>query len=788
MRNLKLMKFFYIIFFTITIILNFHSTVFAHQKPLKHVLILNSSDKFVNRSENLIDSLMPILKASPYSLNIHTEYMNIENFKDTEYIKNLYAFYNKKFFCKSFDLVISIDTAALNFLKKYSKSLFPNTPIVFTGVSNVSKDNFNDLPMFTGIVQNEFPLIDETIDISLSLNKHIENIIIPLGCSTPPNTEIKNYIRHIADNYKYKRSLNFLYLDDLTKLQDKSFINKYKNNSILLLLNGFTTSYSNSIFLNNNSILTSDDFFIPVYSIEETFLNYGVLGGKVHSSKFEGTALGNLALKILNGSKPKDFPIINQYSSQYTFDYNMLKKYNIPITSVPKDSLIINLKPKSYNLSKLLIWLFVSFIITLLCILVINLFQKHTARNALIESEKRLRILINAFPDLICLKDGDGHWLEINKSTIKFFNLRNINWKTKTTDQIIDMIPNKYFCQNKLKKYKHFDELALRKKTLLNYQDEFILDNTEKIILDIFKVPIFDSNGDCIGIVTIGHDLTSHIKAEENNKLLNEMLEYQKLRVEFFANISHELKTPLNLILSAVQYVELVQNKNVHLQPQESQKYTDIIKQNSYRLVRIVNNILDITKFDSGYFQIHPENYNIVEMIEDICLYCASYIHSKDLDFIFDTDTEEKIISCDPLIMERIILNLLSNAIKFTNPGGKITVNIYDKDTEIKISVKDTGIGIPENKQDLIFERFVQVDKSFSRSHEGSGVGLSLVKAFIDLHGGSIGVKSKVNCGSEFIITLPITTESSTDVKIYSDVTPYEFRSEKINIEFSDIY
>ncbi|KEI14733.1 histidine kinase [Clostridium novyi B str. NCTC 9691] len=781
MRNLKSNNFFYIIFIAFFISFLYNSNALAHEQPQKRVLIVNSYDKLVRRSEDILDSIMPILKSSPSSLDIDIEYMNTESFNGDEYLKDLYTFYNKKFTNKHFDLIISIDDDAFNFLKKYSKSLFPNTPIVFSGVTNFHQSMLNDLPMFTGITEN--PAIKETIDIALSLNRDLKNVIVLLDNKRSISASLRKSLNSLLPNYKEK--LNFIYLNDTNKLHNKEFKKKYKKNSIVLLLRGFTTTYSKSVFIDNNTFLSPNDFSIPIFSVWETLLDHGIIGGKMLSAKVEGKILGKLALEILKGKKPKDIPIQKQPQSGYIFDYNMFIKYDIPITLAPKHASFINLKSKSYTIPEMFIWLFVIFLITLISFLIISLFEKHHTRNALIASEKRLRILINAFPDLICLKDGNGHWLEVNESTIKFFNLKNFHWKNKTTKDIINTLIHNGTYKDHLEKYNHFDSLALIRKTMVNYQDEFSLSNGEKLVLDIFKVPIFDYNDNLTGMVTIGHDLTAHIKAEENTKLLNEMLEYQKLRVEFFANISHELKTPLNLILSAVQYIELVHNKNFNLH--DFSKYTNIIKQNSYRLVRIVNNLIDITKIDSGYFQIHTENYNIVELVEDICLYCASYINSKNLELIFDTETEEKIISCDALIMERIILNLLSNAIKFTPSGGRITVNIYDKDNEIQISVKDTGIGIPENRQELIFERFIQVDKSLSRNHEGSGVGLSLVKAFVNLHNGNIKVNSKVGYGSEFLITLPVTTNNK-DIKIFSDVTPYEFRSEKINIEFSDIY
>jgi signal transduction histidine kinase len=138
--------------------------------------------------------------------------------------------------------------------------------------------------------------------------------------------------------------------------------------------------------------------------------------------------------------------------------------------------------------------------------------------------------------------------------------------------------------------------------------------------------------------------------------------------------------------------------------------------------------------------------------------------------------------------MERIILNLLSNAVKFTSFGGEIMINIKDCDESICIIIKDTGRGIPENKLNNIFERFIQVDKSLTRDHEGSGIGLSLVKCLVELHGGTISVKSKLNHGTEFLIYLPCKLVNKANEKLSFCDSISENYVEKINIEFSDIY
>lgn len=162
------------------------------------------------------------------------------------------------------------------------------------------------------------------------------------------------------------------------------------------------------------------------------------------------------------------------------------------------------------------------------------------------------------------------------------------------------------------------------------------------------------------------------------------------------------------------------------------------------------------------------------------------YAEEKGITLEFHTNVEEKIINCDPDQIERILLNLLSNSIKFTKPGGKISVFLYDKGGSIVIRVKDTGIGIPEDKQEFIFERFRQVDKSLTRDHEGSGIGLSLVKSLVEMHGGTINVISKEGIGSEFIIEMPVGEDLSYNLE--ESAAAEGVNIERIKVEFSDIY
>lgn len=296
-------------------------------------------------------------------------------------------------------------------------------------------------------------------------------------------------------------------------------------------------------------------------------------------------------------------------------------------------------------------------------------------------------------------------------------------------------------------------------------------------------------NNTAVACLVIGNEFSDMAKvALENKRLLKEIREYDQLKTEFIANISHEFRTPINVILGTLQLFELQNSPLQHLQKGEkAEQYMKVMKQNCYRLVRLTNNLIDITKLESGYTEINLRNHNIVQVIEDITQSVAEYIKSKGLELLFDTDTEEKLMAIDADKLERIMLNLLSNAVKFSRIGGRISVNFQDNNESVRISVKDTGIGIPQDKHFIIFERFRQVDSSLSRSHEGSGIGLSLVKSLVELHGGKITLNSAFVEGAEFIVDLPVKIVADP-ISIPAECESNEDHVHRIMMEFSDIY
>lgn len=325
------------------------------------------------------------------------------------------------------------------------------------------------------------------------------------------------------------------------------------------------------------------------------------------------------------------------------------------------------------------------------------------------------------------------------------------------TELIINNWINKKFKENKFNEF--VEEIKNKGKKKLQYTSDVDGKNT--------VVNIYYLNEYFILIFNMDYDL------EDN-----------KLKLDFFVNISHELRTPVNLISSTIQLIKL-NLKNLSKEDENIiSKYIDIMESNSMRLIRLINNLIDSTKIDSGFVKFTPINADIIKFVEDVCDSVVDYVDFNKMNLIFDTDREEEIVLFDPDIIERILLNLLSNAVKFNKVDGTIYVNLYTKDDEIRITVRDEGIGIPKEKLSSIFKRFEQLQTKNKIEKQGSGIGLYLVKSLVTLHGGNIKVESKVNEGSKFIVTIPKKVLENGEELVIDEK---EKANRKASIEFSDI-
>jgi PAS domain S-box-containing protein len=791
MKNLKVKSIFIICLFIIFCdAFLFRIPAYSESTSKQKILIINSStksntlDSFNNNNWNdeIVYGLESKLKENKLDIDLKVEYMDSNFNTSDEYYVMLYNLYKYKYNKEDFDAVITLSDNAADLMVKYANDLFPNTPIIFSAVDPSKKSTLVNQPLFTGLYKSQD--LKDTIDGALTLHPKAKHFFV----ITTQELDESKMLQDVVSLYGNKVDFTFCTDKDINEV--KKSIKTLSDDTIIFIGLQFYNSFGEPFSVPEITNILFSDCPLPVYATGYSYLNNGVVGGMITSGTKLGESIGIMTTRILNGEKPSDIPAMIDNSHNYVFDYNQLTRFNISLLSLPKNSEIINEPSPTYSISrKVIVGFFIGFISILIAIIIFlltTIYKLNNTKKLLSNSESLLKTIIDSTPDIICFKNPYGEIIEANNSILDLLGTKKNEYKLKTFDQLSDLLT---LPKEELKVCIYYDNECWKHGNV--YRTEEILtsakDNIRKTY-DIIRIPLFYEDGSRRGLVLIGRDITEHKANEQNKKIIAELKYYDKLKMEFFTNLSHELRTPLNVVFSAIQVLEstFIHNNN-NFDQNKINKYTNIMRQNCYRLIRLMNNFLDISKIDSKNYSLELQNADIINLVENIVLSIADYIENKSLSIIFDTEIEEKIIACDPNAIERIMLNLLSNAVKFTPSGGSIYVNIYCQNSDIIISVKDTGIGIPFKKQEAIFERFVQVDKSLSRNKEGSGIGLSLVKSLVELQQGTITLISSPDNGSEFIIKFPSKTLTYTNIPVnHYDLN--KNRAEIIQMEFSDIY
>ena len=640
------------------IIVLFTNIVYAEEivKEKLEVLFISSySLNFISFE----DQVQGIREGLNNNANIKIEYMNSSNI-DLE--ENELRFYdlvkmNLENY-NNYDAIIVGDDEALEFTLKYREDIFKGIPIVFLGIQRT--DLIRKAFEFEGISGvRELESVEENIDLIKKLHSNIENIIFLNDCG-------ENFYPDLVEK---NPQFNFgeLITNELSIDEFRKVISELEENTAIISL--YPNHFKDREWLNTqdiNKMIAELNPNIPVYSILNYSIGTGSIGGKVIKHFEQGRLAGQIVLQLLEGKDEEEVYIGYDLANKHVFDYNVLKNFNIRISSLPDNSEIINNPLNIIKEYKSV------FIIT--CIMFLTLL-----------------LLVVAL-------------------------IKHIQYKNKFEKEIIK----------------------------------------------------------------------AKDKAEEINRL----------KSYFISNISHELKTPINVILCAAQLLESKRVDNYNINNENNT--IDIIKDNSYRLIRLINNIIDVEKGEVDELTLNLKKDNLVSLIEDIVTSVIPYAKRKELNLIFDTEEEEIIMDMDIEKIERIILNLLSNAIKFSNENGNIYIKIMLNNDDVDIVVEDEGIGISKDDIPYIFDKFIQVDNTFNRKNEGSGIGLAIVKSFIEIHNGKIMVESQVGKGTKFIVKLPkiINNEDTTaDSHIYKSSFSEkniidELRSIKCRVkkELSDIY
>ncbi len=383
--------------------------------------------------------------------------------------------------------------------------------------------------------------------------------------------------------------------------------------------------------------------------------------------------------------------------------------------------------------------------------------EMETTQNELIESEKTLKSFIESNPESVCLIDKFGKIIVANTSFIEhFFYSRDLDDQSNIYQKIH---------KNLTKIVKFSIESAISKMDLVRIEME---DETK--IYDLYIQPLFDKNSDVVKLSILAVDITVRkqseaiiIKKNEELKLaIDKANESDQLKSAFLANMSHEIRTPMNGIIGFSQLLLADDLDN-----DEKVECINVIQNSSNQLLSIINDIIDVSKIESGQIIINSSDINVNELLKDVHDLLNDEALKKGLNLTYECQfaLNDSIIKIDGSKIKQILSNLILNAIKFTDHGN-ITFGYKIDHSVVIFYVKDTGIGIASENLEIIFERFRQADGSLSRQYGGTGLGLAICKGFVDKMGGRIWAESVIESGSSFYFSIPLLISTNRSMRI----------------------
>ncbi len=477
---------------------------------------------------------------------------------------------------------------------------------------------------------------------------------------------------------------------------------------------------------------------------------------------------------------------------------------------------------------RIIIWLLVPFLILLFIILIWSwslrkqvasktselqneLSERKNAEQQLIHEKSLLSSMINAIPDLIFYKNKDNIYLGCNNAFCKFNN--------KQATEIIGKDDHHVFPENEAKHYFEEDQKLIKEKQVFRMESWETNSKGERFLLDVLKVPFIDEKGNPLGIVGICHDMTERYKIEIDLKRAKEKAEESdKLKSSFLANMSHEIRTPMNAIIG---FSDLLVDSDTQIDTRE--ELVSHINNNCNTLLHLIDDIIDLSRIEANELTIFIKDTDINNILHELFETfneTKKKINKEHIEINLNKSSfkENFYLKTDPYRFRQIMINLMNNALKYTETGSvNFGYEIFDDTKLVEFYIKDTGIGIPEEKQKEIFQRFSKIETDKSKLYRGTGLGLTITQNLIERLGGTIRVESDPDSyrennlpddlhadkhnkagGSTFYFTLPLDISKNIEVsnlethivrdpKIWENKTILIAEDEESNFKFLEI-
>lgn len=716
----------------------------------KNVLVLNSYHKGYRWSDLIMRGIEETFAATPERVELWIEYLDTKRFPDQSNLDDLFTLYRQKFHTHRFDAIITSDENALNFLFQHRNELFPGVPIVFSGIDRFDANAIEDRTAVTGIVQ--YDDIRSTLALATSLQTGIKRIVVITSDTTTGNS-FQKHAKEEARAFPADVTFTFWHglpleevLDEVRQLDRKTAI----------LYHGASIWKSGRIAQKDEALpLLSAASESAIYAVAEDALGLGIVGGRLLSPYGHGKMTAEYALQILGGENTEELPILTEGHDPYMFDFEALRRFGIPVSALPKDSIVINQPETAYQRNQAFLWLagiLVLILGTMITVLGINIALRKRAEVALRESESRLRTLIEHSPAAIHMKDLEGRYIVANEE----FRVRY----GTTLDQVIGKTPSTVFPPQIVEWIKEQDLQVFTDRTAHRWEMDMETPAGGARTHMVIKFPMFDAKGELSGMGCVSTDITDIKQANEAARALQtEIAHVSRLSTmgEMAAGFAHELNQPLtaisNFAAGCLRRLNRMDGEAASLAPvlqeisEQAQRAGGIIRQ-----IRGFVGKKDEERIDGELAEI---DINATIRAAAGLLAGETLRHGANLKLNLAPVLPK--VRADAIQVQQIVVNLARNSVEAMSEADcdprDITIRTMSgADGSVEIQTLDTGPGIPEDILPHLFHPF------FTTKSTGMGMGLSICRSIVDQHGGRLVATNRKRGGAEFRVILPGST------------------------------
>lgn len=708
----------------------------------KKIFYLNSYDITFHTYESSIKAINEVF--NQYEYTIDADFMDSKRFIVENLPVNLKERIKLKLELRGkYDMVLTSDDNALLFVLDNYEELFTNTPVVFWGFDNIEKARQLDTTKFiTGVIESM--LVKETIDLIKTAQPNVTGII---ALTDNTNTGIIDF--NIFQSIKSRFSeltLSEIKTNEFTTRELQDTINNLTTDKAILKISAYNLKDAN-LNLYDQYELFYKNSPVPVYCLGVSELQLGLIGGCL-SDYYENAHLAcQMAKEILKGSPVSDFDIIYNCPGKKMINYQTFLKYKFSEKLLPKDVTLFGAPSSKLNIRKDFFYAIVLSLLVALLLLGFNfrlVIHKRRLANKLRISQQNYEILFRESPSVnLLIEPKSGKITDANNVALKYYGYSIEEIKMlNITD--INTLPETDVHEKMEQAHR-----GVSKGFIFSHRKK----NGQIRDVEVYTALLKLNNQSFFHSIVV--DVNDRLKAErELIEAKQKAEESDNLKTSFLANMSHEIRTPMNSILG---FSDLLINDEVQVEKQT--EYLKMIHSNGTHLLNLINDIIDISKIEANQLRISKKETSVNIILDELFLDFSNRKINNNLKFKFEltkgSQNDNFSIITDGLRLKQILINLLSNAFKFTDDGLIQFGYKIRKDGILQFFVKDSGIGIPEDKHELVFSVFQRLEDSYDKNYSGAGLGLSITKSLVEKLGGHIWLMSKPGEGARFYFTIP---------------------------------